>query len=141
MNRLKNWLLLAVASVTLVAVLPAVNISAQSPAQRAVCEGVGLTGSNDCNPADDGNTVYGVVRSAINLLSIVVGVAAVIMLIIGGLKFITAQGESSSVASARATIIYSIIGLVIVLLAQVIVRFVISETKATPPSSQGPASP
>ncbi len=46
------------------------------------------------------------------------------MIIIGGLKYITSAGESSNVTSAKNTIMYAIIGLVIVALAQFIVRFV-----------------
>lgn len=64
----------------------------------------------------------------INVLSIVVGIIAVIMVIWGGFKFITSGGDSSKVTSARNTIIYAIIGLIIVALAQTIVKFVLAKT-------------
>jgi hypothetical protein len=56
----------------------------------------------------------------------VVGVVSVIMIIIGGFKYIISSGDSANVTSAKNTILYAIIGLVVVLLAQIIVRFVIA---------------
>ena len=67
-----------------------------------------------------------VVGTAINVLSVAVGIVAVIMIIIAGFKYITAGGESANISSAKSTITYAIIGLVIVALAQIIVRFVLS---------------
>ena len=67
------------------------------------------------------------IASIINILSLVVGVVAVVMIIIGGFKYITSGGDSGNVTGAKNTILYAIIGLVIVALAQVIVRFVLSQ--------------
>jgi hypothetical protein len=74
--------------------------------------------------------VQGVLTTIVNLFSIVVGLIAVIMLIYGGLKYITSGGDSGKAASARTAIVSAIIGLVIVALAQIIVQFVL--TKANP---------
>ena len=68
------------------------------------------------------------VKFALNLLSIIVGIAAVIMIIFGGFKYITSGGKQESVTSAKNTILYAIVGLVIVALAQVIVHFVLTES-------------
>jgi uncharacterized membrane protein YuzA (DUF378 family) len=59
---------------------------------------------------------------------LIVGMAAVIMIIVAGLKFVTANGDSSRVASARNTLIYALIGIAIAALAQVLVHFVLSAT-------------
>jgi cytochrome bd-type quinol oxidase subunit 2 len=75
-----------------------------------------------------GKTLNNTIRWVVNILSVVVGVAAVIMVIIGGFKFITSSGDSNNIASARNTILYAIIGLVIVVLAQVLVHFVLNKT-------------
>ena len=48
------------------------------------------------------------------------------MIIIAGLKYITSQGEPANIATAKNSIIYAAIGLVVVALAQVIVRFVLN---------------
>ena len=47
------------------------------------------------------------------------------MIVVGGLKYITSGGDSSNVTGAKNTILYAIIGLIIVALAQLLVRFVL----------------
>ncbi len=89
-----------------------------------VCNGIGLAGGN-CG--DKGAGVSKVIKAAINILSLIVGVAAVIMIIVGGLKYITSGGDSSGVASAKSTVIYAIVGLIIVAMAQAIVYFVLNQ--------------
>ena len=56
-----------------------------------------------------------------------VGIVAVVMIIIGGLRYITSGGNDTNVASAKNTLLYAIIGLIIVSLAQLIVRFVLNK--------------
>lgn len=67
----------------------------------------------------------GVITAAIQILTIIVGVASVVMIIIGGLKYILSSGDSSNVETAKNTILYAVIGLVIALAAQAIVVFVL----------------
>ena len=86
------------------------------------CQGIS---GGDCSGGED--QVSSVRDSAINILSFVVGLAAVIMLIVGGLRFITANGDPQQIAAARMTVIYSIVGIVVALAAQAIVQFVFSE--------------
>jgi len=69
-------------------------------------------------------TVGDIIKSIIGILSYVVGVAAVIMVIIGGFRYITSNGDSNQISSAKNTIIYALIGLVIAVLARAIVAFV-----------------
>lgn len=80
--------------------------------------------TGECNGEAGTNTINNIIKQVVNIFSLVVGVVAVIMIIVGGLKYITSGGDSSSVSSAKNTILYAIIGLVIVALAQFIVRFV-----------------
>ena len=63
---------------------------------------------------------------AVNILSVIVGVVAIIMIIFGGFKYITSGGESGNVSGAKNTLIYAIVGLVIVALAQIIVHWVLN---------------
>lgn len=103
------------------------NVSAASrcssvePAERGVC----LTDPDSYFADRDGSGVYDLVEDIINIFSIVVGVISVIMIIIGGLKYITSAGDSNNVTSAKNTILYAIIGLVVVAFAQIIVLFVL----------------
>jgi hypothetical protein len=96
--------------------------------KEAVCKGVGLIGGNtDCGTAvENEGAVGGILETAINLFSMVVGVISVIMIIVGGLKYIISMGDGGNVKSAKDTILYAIIGLVIVVMAQIIVRFVLT---------------
>jgi hypothetical protein len=69
--------------------------------------------------------VNSIIALIINIFSVIVGIIAVIMIIIGGFRYITSGGNDQNVASAKNTILYAIIGLVIVALAQLIVRYVL----------------
>lgn len=91
-----------------------------------------LTGIDDgatrIDPEADGDAeeqVNNIISTVINIFSLVVGVISVIMIIIGGFKYITSGGDSGNVTSAKNTILYAVIGLVVVALAQIIVRFVV----------------
>lgn len=97
---------------------------AAGEAKNDVCKGI-LSAGGNCS--DNGSGLTGVIKVIINILSIVAGVAAVIMIIIGGLRYITSGGDSSGVASAKNTIIYAVVGLVVVAMAQFIVRFVLGK--------------
>ncbi len=101
-------------------------------AEDSVCQGIGLTASSgDCSGDPDTPTVNSVIAAAVNILSIVAGVAGVIMVIVGGFKYITAGGDSNAVGSAKSTITYAIIGLVVAAFAQIIVRFVLTKAIRT----------
>ena len=95
-------------------------------AKNAVCQGLGsVTGDNGCVADVDDADVDSTIQTVINILSLVGGVIAVIMIIIGGIRYVTSSGDSGSTASARNTIIYALVGLVIIALAQVIVQFTV----------------
>lgn len=106
--------------------LPA-TVSAQGAAGQAktdVCEGI-TAGGGTCD--DDGSQLTKIIRLVIQILSVIAGIAATIMIVVGGLRYITSGGDASKVSSAKSAIVYAIVGLVIVALAQIIVRFVLAE--------------
>lgn len=95
---------------------------------QGLCEGAQLEIGTDCtgvNEQEATDQLNSIITLVINIFSIVVGVAAVIMIIIGGLRYIISGGDSGNVTSAKNTILYAIIGLVVVALAQFIVKFVL----------------
>jgi len=57
----------------------------------------------------------------------VIGFVSIIMIMIGGFRYITSAGDSNSTSAAKNTILYAVIGLVVVAMAQVIARFVINQ--------------
>jgi len=76
------------------------------------------------------NSLYGpngIITKAVRLISILVGIAAVIMIIVGGLKYVTSNGDTASVNNAKNTILYAIVGLVVALTAQAIIVFVVTK--------------
>ena len=95
--------------------------------QLGLCAGSNLDFTGKCVIYKPSASDYltSVTRDIINILSIIVGVVAVIMIIVGGFRYITSGGSDTSVTGAKNTILYAIIGLVIVALAQVIVHFVL----------------
>jgi hypothetical protein len=122
------------AGLLVVPVLAPAVVSAAADPQANVCSGAGtlsLSGTSPCQDADASNKVDAIITTVINLFSIIVGIVAVIMIIVGGLKYITSGGDSTAVSTAKNSILYAIIGLIIVALAQILVRFVL--TKATAP--------
>ncbi len=68
----------------------------------------------------------GMIRIILNTVFTVVGIVAVVMIVIGGVNYTTSQGDSQKVQKAKNTIMYGIIGLIIVLLAFAIVNFVLN---------------
>jgi len=69
----------------------------------------------------------GIVTAIINTLLSIVGIVAVIMIIVGAFRMVLSSGNEKSVADARNTILYAVIGLVIAVLAFAIVNFVIGK--------------
>jgi hypothetical protein len=67
----------------------------------------------------------GMVSTIINVLLFVVGILSVVMLIYGGIKYSISAGDAAKVTSAKNTIMYAIVGLVVAILAYAIVNFVV----------------
>lgn len=67
----------------------------------------------------------GLFADILGIITILVGIAAVIMIIVGGFQYITSAGDPARVSSAKNTLLYAVIGIVVVLFAQAIVQFVI----------------
>jgi hypothetical protein len=112
------------AIIALLLALVPVTLHAQSV--EDVCSGVQIaSGPAGCTEAE-GERVNNVIAAVVNVLSVIIGVVAVIMVIIGGFRYVTSGGDSTSVAGAKNTIIYAIVGLIVVAIAQIIVRFVLA---------------
>lgn len=121
------------------AVLAAVPALVSSPAyaqntdlQNKICDGastlkIGGSGTCTSNTSDATDKVNNMITTVVNIFSAIVGIIAVIMIVYGGLRYITSGGESGKVTSAKNTIIYAIIGLIVVALAQFIVKFVLDK--------------
>jgi hypothetical protein len=98
-----------------------------------VCQGTNgviSAGSGDaaaCNQGGNLGTLNTTLTNIINIFSGIVGVIAVLMIIVGGLRYITSGGDTNKVSGAKTTIIYALVGLVVVAMAQLIVHFVLTQ--------------
>lgn len=129
LQRFKHALIaLLVLGTGVVALIPALASAASFSSDA--CSGVSMVngGSGSTCDSSAGTKISKILKLVINTLSVIVGIAAVIMVIVSGFKYITSNGDSNSVSSAKSTLIYAVIGLMIVVAAQVIVHFVISKT-------------
>lgn len=121
--------LLLTAFVAAFAVLPffaGSNVSAAANAKDAICSGAGGSGADNCT-INGQPSVNGTLKRVVNLIIRISAVAAVIMIIVGGFRYVTSGGDSGTVSSAKRTIAYAAIGLVIVGAAQMIVGFVLTD--------------
>lgn len=66
------------------------------------------------------------IETAINVVLSFVGVAATAVIILGGIQYITSQGDAAKAAKARNVILYGVVGLIICLLAFAIVNLVLT---------------
>ena len=85
-----------------------------------------LVGGNNMNDAGSHNNLWDNIQSIINAVIGVLGIVCVIVIIIGGINYMTSSGDSGKVKKAKDTILYGVIGLVICVLAFAIVNFVIA---------------
>lgn len=132
MKAIKNIFLSVVLVFSTVFILQAAvpgvsNAQLFNNAKQQACQGTDLDNSGNCGPGQT-SQLNNLLKNALNILSVIIGVVAVIMIIIGGFRYITSAGDSARIGSAKNTIIYALIGLVIVALAQFIVYFVLRQT-------------
>ena len=131
---MKKIIFLALMSLGVASVLSLSVASTNASAQ--VSSGINAATTDEMrNKQIDGSN--GVIRIVSNILIWVVGIVAVIMIVWSGFKYITAAGDTSKVASAKNSLIYAIVGLIIAILAYAIVNFVIEHLGA---SSAGKSS-
>ena len=100
------------------------------------CSGTGTNVDSDlCKEAQNkqsqqDNSIFGkngIITKGTNLVSMVVGIAAVVAIIIGGLRYVLSSGDPANITGAKNMIIYAIVGLIVALTAQGIVIFVINK--------------
>ena len=110
-----------------VTTLMADSASAQLNLESGINSAKG-TGAPDNVTEDDG-----LIKKVVNLLLWAIGIISVIMIIIGGIRYATSNGDSNQVTAAKNTIMYAVIGLVIAIFAYAIVNFVFVQI-TTPPA-------
>jgi len=115
---------LAVASV---AVAPQASPVYAANAKGAVCGGISQAEGATGNCPDQSGKINDAIAAVVNVFSMIVGIVAVIVIVVAGFRYVTSGGDSSKINSAKTELIYAIVGLVIVGMAQFIVKFVLDK--------------
>lgn len=125
---MKRLLLYLIISVSIGIPAPAVHADeVLTPACQGVSNSALCTNNNVTQNQSD-NSFFGpngVLTKAARIVALLVGVAAVIMIIIGSFQYIISSGDPTNIQNAKNTILYAIIGLIVALLAQAIILFVL----------------
>ena len=102
---------------------------AQDVITSGLCQGsnLNLQPGEECEQNEEADQrVQKTLKTVLNILTIAAGVAAVIMFIYAGFRYIVSGGEEGGVKSAKNTLIYAVIGVIVVMLSQTIVIFVLN---------------
>jgi len=107
------------------------GLSVFAPVAGAACNpsDLSISGGADCaqgnsQPAELFGGDNSIFRRITNILLFLVGAISVIMLIIGGIRYVISGGDQNQVTSAKNTILYAIVGIVVAFLAYSAVSFV-----------------
>ena len=90
---------------------------------QGIQEGANQARGDDMQESIDAED--GLIRDVVNILLFIIGAIAVIMLVIGGIRYTISGGDQSQVTAAKNTILYAIVGIVVALFAYAIVNFVL----------------
>lgn len=86
------------------------------------------SGADSARGTDQSTDLFGstgIFRTITNVLLFILGAISVIMIIIGGLRYVVSGGNSTAVTAAKNTILYAIVGVIVALLAYAIINFVL----------------
>lgn len=101
---------------------------APAPTLAADCNTVnGISNGAECGNTGRGPTLTGGIKTAVNTMLFVLGIASVIVIIVAGFQYVFSAGNPQSTTRAKDTILYAVIGLVVAILAYAIVNFVIGQ--------------
>jgi len=121
---MKRFIKLTLATVFAIAGIYAFHIATPAYAVDVIqnsCSSGGA-GSPLCESDEE---LPNMITSVVNLLLAVLGFVAVLMIIIGGIRYATSNGDASQTKAAKDTVLYAVIGLVVAILAYAIVNFVL----------------
>jgi hypothetical protein len=101
------------------------SVSLLSDATSAVNSGITAACAQSCNTSSLGDIFAGIADTLI----FVVGGVSVIMIIVGGLRYVISNGDSKNIESAKNTILYAVVGIIAAISAYAIVSFVTKNIK------------
>lgn len=93
---------------------------ALTPQGTKACQGVQAAGGA-CNGSD----LLASFGTVANVLIFIIGAIAVLMVIVGALRYVLSGGDAAGIKNARDTILYSLIGVAVAMISYALVQFVI----------------
>ena len=108
------------------AAAPINTFAASTTAKEKVKEGIRGAGG-DNNQINIGSAI----KSIIDIMLFALGAISVIMIVIGGIRYTTSNGDSNGIQGAKNTILYAIVGLVVAILAYSIVNWITDNLSIT----------
>lgn len=102
-----------------------VSLPVYADAKDEVKKGADMTNSGGSAKQD----LPDIITTIINVMLFIAAALAVIMIIYGGIRYITAHGDEKQVKVAKDTIVYSVAGLIIAILAYALVTFIFDRFK------------
>jgi hypothetical protein len=109
-----------------------VNFAAATPAsasQSQSCTGLSQLSGAGCGN-NTGTAAASTITNIVNFMSILVGVVVIIMVIVAGFQYITSSGDSAKISKAKTALVYALVGLVLVAMAQFLVQFVLTKSSS-----------
>lgn len=131
---IKNIKRIVSAALVVPAVALSIGLFAQpTPANAAFDKGLteGAKSAQGKDQTGDAESLFGdngqggIFRTITNVMLFIIGAISVIMLIVGGIRYVVSGGDSTQVTNAKNTILYAIVGIVVAILAFAVVNFVI----------------
>jgi hypothetical protein len=129
--------LLAIFSLVLCLMMPAAPALAAYDPLGGVCGSIkqGDTSSSEPDSTCDGSSgtkatdPNATLRKVTNIIAVIAGVAAVIIIIVSGIQYITSGGNAQQASTARLALIGALLGLIIIVAARSIILLVLSRVK------------
>jgi hypothetical protein len=113
-------------------ILSAQHVFAADDPLKTICDEAIKDNPTDIPATCNANTTDpvagkdGIILRVARIISAVAGVAAVVMVIYSGAQLIMSGGDSQKVATARKTLIYALVGSVLLIFAQPIITFILN---------------
>lgn len=125
-KQIKKFLSVAI---LLPAIMLGVGVLALDPSVVSAQDNLTISeGATNARSEDQPQNLFGdggMFQQISNVMLFIIGAISVLMLIIGGIRYVVSGGDSTAVQNAKNTILYAIVGIVVALLAAAVVNFVI----------------
>lgn len=125
MKKIRTYIAALILVVMSAFVLAPVSTVGAQGALGGVCANDPTNGVCEENAKTENANTDNFVKTLVNVLLYVIGAIAIVMIIIGGLLYVTSSGDSGNITKAKNTIVYSVVGLVVAILAYAIINWVV----------------